>query len=196
MTAPGKGTLAREGMAGQRCKEAHHWARLDNDPIWKGWPLPNVWLGVSAEDQRRADERIPDLLKTPAAVRFVSAEPLLGPIDFCNPPSVSGIGRYLDVLSTAGAKDSDLPNRIDWIIVGGESGPDARPFYTGWASDIVRQCKESGVPVFVKQIGAYAHEGLPESSTRYLVQDRKGGNMIEWPSDIQVREMPSPGASP
>jgi len=120
------------------------------------WPLPNVWLGVSAERQTEADARIPDLLATPAAVRFVSAEPLLGPIDFCNLPSVSGIGRYLDTLSTAGATDSDLPHRLDWIIVGGESGPGAQPMRPDWARSIRDQCAAAGVPFFFKQWGTHA----------------------------------------
>lgn len=98
------------------------------------WPLPNVWLGVSAEDQTRADERIPDLLATPAAVRFVSAEPLLGPIFF----------------SESCGGGPGLP--LDWIIVGGESGSGARHMDDFWALDIVRQCQSAKVNVFVKQL--------------------------------------------
>jgi len=95
-------------------------------------PPDNVWLGVSAEDQVRADERIPELLATPAAVRFVSAEPLLGPID------------------TQGLTG------LDWIIVGGESGPDARPMHPDWARSIRDQCAAAGVPFFFKQWGAWS----------------------------------------
>lgn len=102
-----------------------HWLALrEVDEIW---PLPNVWLGVSAEDQARADERIPDLLATPAAVRFVSAEPLLGPIDF---------SRF---------------GPVDQIIVGGESGTGFRPMQIEWAEDIMRQCREAGTAFFFKQ---------------------------------------------
>ena len=102
--------------------------------VWgPGWPLPNLWLGVSAEDQATADERIPELLSTPAAVRFVSAEPLLGPID---PVPFAG--------GTAG---------IDWLIAGGESGPGARRMDTAWAIDLQDQCEASGVAFFFKQWG-------------------------------------------
>lgn len=113
-------------------------------PMWLlPWPLPNVWLGVSVEDQATADERIPFLLKTPAAVRFVSYEPALGPVDFdCYP--VSGCPtNWLD--SEPG---------LDWVIVGGESGPKARPFDVQWARDTIAQCRAAGVPCFVKQLGA------------------------------------------
>lgn len=106
------------------------------------WPLPNVWLGVSTEDQKRADERIPDLLATPAAVWFVSAEPLLGPIDF-----QTDLRRYLDM---------GLASRhscVGWLIVGGESGSDARPMHPDWARDIRDQCEAAGVPFFFKQWG-------------------------------------------
>jgi protein gp37 len=109
------------------------------------WPLPNVWLGVSTERQQEADERIPHLLQTPAAVRFISAEPLLGPIDLMevipNPiiyNAVHGMERLLD-----------------WVIVGGESGPDARPMHPQWARDLRDQCAAAGVSFFFKQWGAH-----------------------------------------
>lgn len=188
MTAPATGKLNREGTAGQRCKELHHWGRHDNDPGWKGWPLPNVWLGVSTERQKEADERIPDLLATPAAVRFVSAEPLLGAIDFtrCDRGggSVNALPRPDDETVHANA------SRLDWVIVGGESGHGAREFKLNWARDIVRQCREAGVAVFVKQVGANAsdtHNGL---ELPVGLRDRKGGDMAEWPESLRVREMP------
>lgn len=107
------------------------------DMCWVGpvtWPLPNVWLGVSTEDQRTADLRIPALLETPAAVRFLSCEPLLGPVDLC---------RY-------------LPNGVGWVIAGGESGPGARPMHSDWARGLRDQCQAAGVPFFFKQWGAWA----------------------------------------
>ncbi|WP_374309460.1 DUF5131 family protein [Methylocella sp.] len=104
------------------------------------FPLPNVWLGVSAEDQRRADERVPDLLATPAAVRFMSAEPLLGGINFHD-----WFIRAVNGFSPA----------IDWIIVGGESGPRARPMHPDWARSIRDQCAAAGVPLFFKQWGEW-----------------------------------------
>lgn len=118
------------------------------------WPLPNVWLGVSAENQETADGRIPLLLQTPAAKHFVSYEPALGPVDFEHLPSLSGIGRYLNALEQYTCSGSDIKGRLDWIIVGGESGPGARPFDIAWARKTVEQCKAAGVACFVKQLGA------------------------------------------
>ncbi len=121
------------------------------------WPLPNVWLGVSAEDQRHADERVPDLLASPAAVRFVSAEPLLGPIDF----RAIDIGGDEEVLPLGGTwlgrpeyEDEYGGQRLDWIIVGGESG--RRPMHPDWARWIRDQCDGAGVPFFFKQWGTWA----------------------------------------
>lgn len=108
------------------------------------WPLPNVWLGVSAEDQQRADERVSDLLATPAAIRFASAEPLLGPIEFRD------IGDGVDSLRRRSGA------RLDWIIVGGESGSGARPMHPDWARSIRDQCAAAGVPFFFKQWGEFA----------------------------------------
>ena len=144
------------------------------------WPLPNVWLGVSVEDQTRADLRIPDLLATPAAVRFISAEPLLGPVDL----SDIAIGERrngvrLDGLS--GCEWDDLGGRIDaegldWVIVGGESGPDARPMANEWAQSLVDQCQAAGVAVFIKQLSS----GGPRA-----VHD-----IDVFPKGLRVREFP------
>lgn len=140
---------------------------------WPGWPLPNVWLGVSAEDQRRADERVPDLLATPAAVRFVSAEPLLGPIDFESMPFAEGDPRHKwsaltgQAIMHATGEDGHpdftvrltkpFKPRLDWIIVGGESGPGARPMHPDWAREIRDACAAAGVAYLFKQWGAYQH---------------------------------------
>jgi len=107
--------------------------------------LSNVWVGVSAEDQTAADERIPLLLQTRAAVRFVSLEPLLGPIDLVQCKAVT---IETPVMKPAGC--------IDWVIVGGESGPHARPMNPQWARDIRDQCKAASVAFFHKQNGEYA----------------------------------------
>ncbi|SEB77771.1 DUF5131 family protein [Rhodobacter sp. 24-YEA-8] len=103
------------------------------------WPLPNVWIGTSVEDQKTADERIPKLLAAPAAVRFVSAEPLLGPVKIFN----NDIGPDPDGLL------------LDWVIVGGESGPGARPMHPDWARDLRDQCVSAGTPFFFKQWGEW-----------------------------------------
>jgi protein gp37 len=123
--------------------------------------LENVWLGVSAEDQRRADERIPDLVLTPAAVRFVSAEPLLGPIDLSRVSTFRFRGaEVLDALrgKLSGLFGDPCPTttpRLSWVIVGGESGPAARPMHPDWARGIRDRCTAAGVPFFFKQWGAW-----------------------------------------
>jgi protein gp37 len=159
------------------------------------WPLPNVWLGVSGERQQEADERIPLLLQTPAAVRFVSLEPLLGPIDLCNishpsPPEDEGRrGSALDGHEVAGMVGNCIAwiPPLDWVIVGGESGNGARPFHVEWADQIVEQCKAADVPCFVKQLGAEAIA----SGYAYPLKNKKGGDWNEWPDRLRVREMPS-----
>jgi protein gp37 len=141
------------------------------------WPLLNVWLGVSTERQQEADERIMPLLDTPAAVRFISAEPLLGPIDLTRlcilpqkPGSVrAGIhlnameGRYCESgVAYTGDWDVNGPpapvsewRKLDWVIVGGESGPGARPMHPAWARSLRDQCGAAGVPYFFKQWGEW-----------------------------------------
>lgn len=119
-----------------------HYPRGDRSqrPV-PGWP-PNVWLGVSVEDQKTADERIPLLLRTPAAKRFVSYEPALGPVDF---------GPYLSDLD--GELDCQMFSGIDWVIAGGESGPGARPAHPDWFRSVRDQCQAAGVSFFFKQHG-------------------------------------------
>jgi protein gp37 len=133
----------------------------EEEPLLNCWPLPNVHLGVSCEDQTRAEERIPDLLATPAAVRFVSAEPLLGPIDFRHMPFANpNTPSRQNVLTGEvewGDGDSDFGNaKLDWVIVGGESGKKARPMHPDWARDIRDQCKADGTAFFFKQWGEWA----------------------------------------
>jgi protein gp37 len=128
------------------------------------WPLPNVWLGVSTENQQWADIRIPALLDTPAAVRFISAEPLLGAIDLagylrCPNPDLCGPGPCSSCACPDNAKYDDREvwstNAIDWVIVGGESGPGARPMHPWWAESLHRQCETAGVPFLFKQWGEW-----------------------------------------
>lgn len=147
------------------------------------WPLPNVWLGVSAEDQARADERIPDLLATPAAVRFLSAEPLLAPIDLTALAVRDGV--RLDALQRYVAKslgDGHWDHRattapgLDWVIVGGESGQGARPMHPDWARSLRDQCSSAGVPFFFKQWGAWGPvPGLESTPRQPRERFRKGG---------------------
>src|SRR3972149_4562828 len=122
----------------KRPKEMLHWFNTYNAEN----PLPNVWLGVSAEDQNTTDERIPDLLRTPAAVRFVSCEPLLGPVN---------LSPWIDWRLS----HIDSPQKLDWIICGGESGPNARPMNPDWARSLRDQCVAAEVPFFFKQFGEW-----------------------------------------
>jgi protein gp37 len=175
-SAPGRRDLIR--------KAAHRvgWYFSD-DALDFEWPLRNVWLGVSVENQATADERIPLLLQTPAAVRFVSYEPALGPLAFKRE-----------------WWPTDAPARLDWMIVGGESGPGARPFDVAWARETIRQCEGAGVAVFVKQLGAKPR-GLPfggflggfydEVHFDGTLDDRKGADPTEWPADLRRQDFPA-----
>jgi len=167
------------------------------------WPLPNVWLGVSVEDQQRAAERIPHLLSVPAALRFLSCEPLLGPVDLR--PWLGNVVGFEGTPGRPGVDAFTVRPGTGWVIVGGESGPGARPFDLEWARGIVSQCKSARVPVFVKQVGAAPvssdtgdylgrkqfmwQSGLAQRLAIRL-NDRKGGDTAEWPEDIRVRQFP------
>jgi len=140
---------------------------VSNYPTSNG-PIPNIWLGVSVENQKAADERIPLLLQTPAAVRFVSCEPLLGRVDLnvgvC--PICGGCGETagsywqddgMDTCDACGGSGNAV-NKIDWVICGGESGIGARVMHPDWARSLRDQCVETGTPFFFKQWG----EWLPD----------------------------------
>ncbi|MGH2731424.1 MAG: DUF5131 family protein [Actinomycetota bacterium] len=154
-------------------------------PWGSSWP-PNVWLGVSAENQEFAERRIHRLLQIPAALRFVSAEPLVGPIDLrgLRAPNSAPIDcPGGEVIDPRDGIDAACPDRIHWVIAGGESGPGARPMDLAWARRLVADCRSVGVPVFVKQLGsAWAKD-------RHA--DPKGGDWELWPKDLAVREMPA-----
>lgn len=185
-------------------------------------PPENIWIGVSVEDQQRADERIPALLGIPARVRFLSVEPLLGPLDLqasrllacqnhgaCFPQD----GRRLIIDSTEGGMAAECVcsrlNGIHWVIVGGESGPGARPCHMDWIRSVANQCRSANTPCFVKQLGAdprhdYEGEGVellgPVTAPATIrinngplnLKDHKGGNPTEWPADLQIRQFPTP----
>jgi protein gp37 len=151
--------------------------KSDGSYRWPGWPLPNVWLGTSVEDQRAADERIPHLLATPAAMRFLSCEPLLGPVDLraLHPDgvtftvdSLTGRGRHL--LGFTGQTDA-----VHWVICGGESGPNHRAMDPAWLTSLVEQCRGAGVATYVKQdSGLYP------------------GKQGRIPDDLWIHEFPEP----
>lgn len=128
-------------------------------------PLSNIWLGVTAENQEMADLRIPILLSIPAAVRFVSIEPMLGPVDLTqinlgNNVLINALtGDCTSYHPYGGAKTvKDSWGKLDWVIVGGESGPKARPMHPDWVRSLRDQCQAAGVPYFFKQWGEWVHE--------------------------------------
>jgi protein gp37 len=161
-----------------------HW-RLNQGPAFPygPWPLPNVWLGASVENQAAADERIPLLLQTPAAVRFISAEPLLGPITFRWATWDSWTIAHphferAEVAEGRGGKrrlvrEHDGLRMLDWVIVGGESGHDARPMHPGWAESLRDQCVAAGVPFFFKQWGLW-HPGSNFQDHDVIAVDEEG----------------------
>jgi len=137
----------------------------------ESWPLKNVWLGVSIEDQKTAEERIPYLLQTPAVVSWTSAEPLLGQV---NLSAIKGVENF------------------GWVVAGGESGFGARPTCLSWIQDIVRDCRNMDIPVFVKQLGTKPYINATSGDHEYLtLQDRKGGDISEFPSYLRARDFPA-----
>jgi protein gp37 len=166
---------------------------------WQTWPLPNVWVGVSAETQQWANIRIPALLNTPAALRWVSAEPLLGPVnlhthddglhhwlpDF-GPEYDNGTGE--PVCQAHGLSNCRQGCAfVDWVVIGGESGAGARPLELTWVSDLGAQCNAAGVPVFVKQLGG-------TWARRHGLTGR-GGNPDQWPPELRTRQFPADAAT-
>lgn len=156
-------------------------------PWGDNWP-ENVWLGTSVENQEWADKRIPILLELPAIVRFLSVEPLIGPVDLGNLSLPDG--RVLDCLDGLILDPSDMGVRptshsVDWVIVGGESGHDARHMDPGWVWPLQYRCQLSKVPFFFKQTGAVL-------AREWKLRDAKGEDMAEWPVDLQVRQWPDP----
>jgi protein gp37 len=162
------------------------------------WPLPNVWIGVSVENQAAADERIPDLLATPAAVRFLSCEPLIGPVD------IAGIGGGSDYLGDP--RDGDQgEDGIDWVIAGCESGPRARPCDVAWLRSLRDQCAAAGCAFFLKQakyIDGPRGTRSPIAAFPPLVYEGpttskyKPGGIIELPYLDGVRHVAFPAVKP
>jgi len=146
-----------------------------NRPHWlKNFP-ENIWIGTSVEDQKTADERIPHLLKVPASVRFLSMEPLLGPVEFSD---VTGRTDYPSVLGKPALAG------IHWVIVGGESGPNARPINPGWVRSIQGQCSATNIPFFFKQWGEW---GLDEYGVMKKVGKKAAGRLLDG---VEYNEFP------
>ncbi|HEY6115290.1 MAG TPA: DUF5131 family protein [Candidatus Dormibacteraeota bacterium] len=182
---------------------------IESGKAWGGsglaWPLPNVWIGTSVENQKYANLRIPALLQAPAAVRFLSCEPLLGPVDLRMPVDhstherdhIDGVPwpQCLDCSTEGVTVDWTVPDGpgIDWVIVGGESGPGARPMDTAWVGSLVKQCRDAGTAVFVKQLGSvWARDMTVAGKTVAAHGDTKGGNPDYWPAHLRVRQYPTP----
>jgi protein gp37 len=207
------------------------WVISDIRDSERGDYLPNLWLGVSVEDQARADERIPDLLATPAGVRWLSCEPLLGPVDLrswlpdcyecgascglrlpsppkverctecgeeCGPetepmfsegcPKCSGELEFIcpDCGHYMVYQHPDTPN-LDWIVVGGESGPGARPMHPDWARSLRDQCAAAGVPFFFKQWGNYRPTSDANGEYMIPVAKKQAGRLLDG---VQHDRMP------
>lgn len=191
----------RETLIGK--EQSYDWqivhAGLPVEPRQAELTLPsNLWLGTTVENQDEANRRIPALLDINCAVRFVSYEPALGPIDFtrikldefcadCESHEMLNALTHGSVGCECGTEATTL-TQLSWVIVGGESGSGARPFNPAWALRTVEQCKDHGVPVFVKQMGA--NPTMRSGSSWGPIKDRKGGEPNEWPKSLRVREVP------
>lgn len=158
--------------------------------------FPNIWLGASVENQDTANTRIPHLLAVPATIRFLSVEPLLGPVALTAVRHQLAAESFM-VASVLQADDGfglNAPrHRIDWVILGGESGPHARPCHLNWIRSLVIQCRDAGVPVFVKQLGAVQVDGDPASGDIRVglgLGPKGGDGFDEWPEDLRIREFP------
>lgn len=164
------------------------------------WPLENVWIGVTVEDQRRADERIPELLRTPAAKRWLSVEPML---------------EAIDLWKARGFPPDSLQSALDWVVCGGESAQtrtNTRPFAIEWARDLMQQCRAAGVPFFMKQLGTAptwrGHSGPGEHWPADTTKNDTGHGYFtimppvgkgsrykfhepeHWPEDLRVQQFP------
>lgn len=199
------------------------WPTVDDCGIRWHKKRPNIWLGTSISDQATADKAISKLLKCRdlSPVLFVSAEPLLGPIDldpFLWPFDERGRVKFEMRRNPEPHGVREPLGLIDWVIIGGESGPKARPCNIGHIGDLVRQCQQAGVAPFVKQVGAKPYwdgnhpecnqtlprDHSPEQKAEFIealgeyfdhihalpVRDKKGGDMNEWPQSLRVREFP------
>lgn len=185
---------AWEGDANTECGQwLNDWSSDD------ATPPHNVWVGTSVEDQTRANQRVPALLKIPARVRFLSVEPLLGPVRLEHIDAEgSGSAEWCQIDALTG-RQTDMGRpcpgvpKLDWVIVGGESGRGARSCNVDWVRSIVTQCADAGVACFVKQLGRKAEVEAPSGGWMQPLplKHPKGGDPSEWPEELRVREVPS-----
>lgn len=153
---------------------------------WLDSPQENVWLGTTV-GCKRSTPRILDLVRVPAVVHFLSMEPLLEEIDLIDAIGKAGLAQlgieYAGKVVGLGGAPA-----IDWVIIGGESGPKARPCDVEWIRSLVRQCREAGTACFIKQLGSHVIGGLYGDRSHFL--DRAAADPSEWADDLRVRELP------
>lgn len=164
-------------LAGANERVGYEMSAIKVDAAEREWPLPNVWIGVSVEDQATADERIPVLLDTPAALRWASYEPALGCVDFTPwlHESHCPRGGGGEVCICEPIRKEREPT-LDWIICGGESGPGARPMHPDWARCVRDQCEAANVPFFMKQLSGPNGKAIKD--------------MDAFPEDLRIRQWP------
>lgn len=161
------------------------------DQRWLGYPRPNVWLGATVENQEQADKRIPHLLQVPAVVRFLSCEPMLGPVDLGVIENTFNLAEgqdWLDVLKRyawcTGSNDyydvCTTREGIDWVICGGESGPGSRPMHPEWATSLRDQCNRAGVPFLFKQWGDWIPEDQPREFAGKVMRLKPEGSIYDF----------------
>ncbi len=182
---------------------------VDSDGVVRMIATPKNWRGVRISNQEEADRLIPLLLQVECAVRFLSAEPLLGPV-LLLPKWLATELPCPDGIPGCEALHLGPPSPLSWVIVGGESGHGARPMELDWARSLVRQCQRAGVPVYLKQLGAAASDPVNGIAGKSLVvpaeaaplislrlRDPKGSDESEWPADLRgLRQFPQPAGGP
>ena len=192
IAAEGDGYGPPPTFVAETCAE-NYGAEIDR--LEPPWPLPNVHLGVSCEDQETWDARTAELRRCPAAIRWVSLEPQLGDVGVEPALTCSACGFNGSDLAEGRRHREDctgLPP-LDWIVVGGESGPGARPFDLTWARSVIAQCRAANTACFVKQLGSQPQQSGDDArrfGSLAALRDRKGGTMDEWPADLRVRMWP------
>lgn len=168
---------------------------------WRASCFPwNVRIGTTVENQEDANRRIPHLLRIPSA-NFLSMEPLLGEVDLEDivEPIGNGSEWHFNALESDVGEEDDEPFHgrvVNWVIVGGESGPEARPFGLPWARSLRQQCDRAGTPFFMKQLGAAPMDWEPisggqEIAARFLTRHPKGEDMAEFPRELRCQEFPT-----
>ena len=156
----------------------------------------HIWFGASVEDQETADDRIPQLLRLPVAVRWICVEPMLAPVDLSPwlglTTSAAGAGGESRCQhcrwDNAGARPASAA--IHWLVVGGESGPRARACHVNWIADTLRECRKAGIAAFVRHLGSAAHWDHAGETCLMPKSSRKIGSVAHWPAPLQMQAYP------